>query len=106
MKKNIKLVSIFAASALTLAFSGCSNDSQEQNALFRYNELNAKASLLSDNRYSGIMQDFGTNTYYPVGKFLLISSNNSLLLIKSFILHHSLSMIKSFIHLLSFSRGL
>lgn len=66
MKKNIKLVGIFAASALTLAFSGCSNDSQEQNALFRYNELNAKATLLSENRYSGIMQDFGTNTYYPV----------------------------------------
>ena len=66
MKKNIKLAGIFAASALTLAFSGCSNDSQEQNALFRYNELNAKASLLSENRYSGIMQDFGTNTYYPV----------------------------------------
>ena len=51
MKKNIKLAGIFAASALTLAFSGCSNDSQEQNALFRYNELNAKASLLSENRY-------------------------------------------------------
>lgn len=66
MKKNIKLAGIFAASALTLAFSGCSYDSQEQNALFRYNELNAKASLLIDNRYSGIMQDFGTNTYYPV----------------------------------------
>lgn len=66
MKKNIKLLGISAATALTLVISGCSSDSNEQNALFRYNELNAKASLLSENRYSGIMQDFGTNTYYPV----------------------------------------
>lgn len=66
MKMNIKLLGIFAASAITLIISGCSADSNEQNALFSYNELNAKASLLSENRYSGIMQDFGTNTYYPV----------------------------------------
>lgn len=51
---------------LHLLFLAVQTTARKQNALFRYNELNAKASLLSENRYSRIMQDFGTNTYYPV----------------------------------------